>query len=92
MGDGGTVVVLSRGERHQVVLPPLGGHCRGAFTTPPLLLAARCQGPPVGGPETARPSPSTHEIGSRCRLGRRAAAATAQRPRAPRRSAVAAAQ
>jgi len=69
MGDGGTVEVLSRGERHQVVLPPLGGHCRGAFTAHPLLLAARCHGPPVGGPETARPTPSTHEIGSRCRVG-----------------------
>jgi len=51
MGDGGTVEVLSRGDRHQEVLPPLGGHCRGASTAPPLLLAARCHGPPVGGPK-----------------------------------------
>ena len=92
MGDGGALEVLSRGDRHQEVLQTLGGHCRGAFTAPPLLLAARCHGSPVGGPETARPPPSTHEIGSRCRVGRRAAAATAQRPHAPRRLAVAAAQ
>jgi len=88
MGDRGTVVVLARGERHQVVLRSLDGHCRGAFTPPPLMLAARCHGRPMDGPEIALPVPNTHENGSRCRVGRRATAATAQRSRAPRRSAV----
>jgi len=88
MGDRGTEVVLSRGERYQVVLRSLDGHCRGAFTPPPLMLATRCQGRPMERPEIARPLPKTHENGSRCRVGRRVAAATAQRSRAPRSSAV----